>query len=183
MHFESNFLDDEEEKNKKIKNKGIENLSTNDVSLATKSYEKGGASLCFSSSAEFRELYCKQIANQIGMNFSAYNGDFSSMSSCEILASKKGLFTNFLIDYHENFSINLRGKNKWKLYKSGITSPLTSFTPHYIGVGDLENQIKLLRMNTDFDYDPDTLNSLVDEIELCPGDILYHPAGIWQAIE
>ena len=105
------------------------------------------------------------------------------MSTCEILASKEGLFTNYIIDFHENFSINLRGKNKWKLYKSGITSPLTSFTPHYTGIGDLENQMKMLRINMDFNYDPEQLESLADEIELCPGDILYHPAGIWQAIE
>lgn len=95
--------------------KEIESLGTTDTQLALKAHERGGASLYFGSSVEFRELFCKQLANQLGMNFSAYFGDFSSMSETEIFVAKKGAYTDYHIDFQENFSIQLRGTKKWRL--------------------------------------------------------------------
>lgn len=117
------------------------------------------------------------------MNFTAYFPDFTSMSECEIFVSKKGGYTDYHIDFQENFSIQLRGSKKWKLCKSGITSPLAGFTPHYAHSGNLEHQMKLLSMEFPFEYNRDEIESLHDSIQLDEGDILYHPAGIWHGVE
>ena len=63
--------------------KVIESFDTDDVHLAVKSHERGGASLYFGSPVEFRENFCKQLANQLGMNYTAYYPDFTSMSETE----------------------------------------------------------------------------------------------------
>ena len=174
---------DRDNKSKEKFQKGIDSFGTNDIPLAIKAHEKGGASLYFGSPVEFRELYWKQLANQLGMNFSAYFSDFTSMSEWEIFISKKGGYTDYHIDFQENFSIQLKGSKKWKVWKSGITSPLVGFTPHYNKTGNLEHQMKMIRMELPFNYDKQELESIVDEIELNPGDVFYHPAGIWHSVE
>lgn len=163
--------------------KEIDSFGTNDIPLAVKSYERGGASLYFGSPVEFRELFNKKLACQLGMNYTAYFPDFTSMSETEIFISTKGGYTDYHIDFQENFSIQLRGTKKWKLCKSGVTSPLAGFTPHYAKSGNLEQQLKLLSMEFPFKYDKDEIESLATEIELNAGDVLYHPAGIWHAVE
>lgn len=41
--------------------KEIKSFSTDDYNLATTAYERGGASLYFGSSLDFRKTYCKQL--------------------------------------------------------------------------------------------------------------------------
>lgn len=43
--------------------------------------------------------------------------------------------------------------------------------------------MKMIRMELPFNYDKNELEAIVDEVELCPGDIFYHPAGIWHSVE
>jgi hypothetical protein len=70
-------------KKKPHEQKLVESFDIDDVQLAIKSHERGGASLYFGSPVEFRETYNKQLANQLGMNFTSYYPDFSSMSETE----------------------------------------------------------------------------------------------------
>lgn len=163
--------------------KEIDSFATDDIPLAIKSYEKGGASLYFGSPVDFREVFCKQLANQLGMNYTAYFPDFTSMSETEIFISKKGGYTDFHIDFQENFSIQFRGSKKWKLLKSGLKSPLAGFTPHYKKSGNLEHQMKLISLQTPIDYDKNHIEDNCISVQLDEGDILYHPAGIWHAVE
>jgi hypothetical protein len=70
------------------KGKEIKSFSTDDYDLATTAYERGGSSLYFGSSLDFRKTYCKQLTYQMGMNFGAYFTDFSTMGEIEIFCSR-----------------------------------------------------------------------------------------------
>jgi hypothetical protein len=48
-------------KNSKIEDKQIKSYGTEETELAVTAYQRGGASLYFGSSLEFRNLYCKQL--------------------------------------------------------------------------------------------------------------------------
>lgn len=67
--------------------------------------------------------------------------------------------------------------------KSEVTSPLRGFSPHYKNQGNLEDQLKLIYQQGDIIYNIDDLNSKADELTINAGDFLYHPAGIWHAVE
>ena len=79
--------------------KSIKSFGTEDVELAVTAYERGGASLYFGSSLDFRNLYCKALTYQMGMNFGAYFSDYSTMGEIETFWSKKGNLTDFHIDF------------------------------------------------------------------------------------
>ena len=85
--------------------KTINSVATDDPDEAVKAYEKKGASLYFGSSLEFRNLYCKSLTYQMGMNFGAYFPDYQTMGEIETLWSKKGNLTDFHIDFQENFTL------------------------------------------------------------------------------
>lgn len=81
------------------KSKQIKSIETDDLDLVIASYERGGASLYFGSSLEFRNKYCKSLAYQMGMNFGAYFPDFSTMGEIETFWSRKGNLTDYHIDF------------------------------------------------------------------------------------
>ena len=83
----------------------IRSFGTEDVDLAVTAYERGGASLYFGSSLEFRNLYCKSLTYQMGLNFGAYFSDYNTMGEIETFWSKKGNLTDFHIDFQENFTL------------------------------------------------------------------------------
>lgn len=130
-------------------------LETSEVAMALKAYEEGGASLYFQGPVDFREKFCKQLAYQLGMNFSSYLPDFSSMSDIEVFVSKAGGLTNYHTDSQENFTVQLDGVKKWRLIKSS----------------------KGKKDNSKIE------NSNWDEVVIEPGDILYYPAGFTHSVE
>lgn len=86
-------------KNSKIEDKQIKSFGTEETELAVTAFQRGGASLYFGSSLEFRNLYCKQLTYQMGMNFGAYFTDFSTMGEIETFWSRKGNLTDFHTDF------------------------------------------------------------------------------------
>ena len=117
------------------------------------------------------------------MNFSAYFPNFTSRSEIEIFASRKGNYTNFHMDFQENFTVQLKGRKTWRVMKSGYPSPLRGFTPHYKHSGNLEEQLKIIYQTCQLEYDERFLLDNCEELVLEEGDILYHPAGIWHSVE
>ena len=85
--------------------KPIKSFATEETDLAVTAYERGGASLYFGSSLEFRNLYCKSLTYQMGLNFGAYFTDYSTMGEIETFWSRKGNLTGFHIDFQENFTL------------------------------------------------------------------------------
>ena len=165
------------------KPKETDSFGTNDIPLALKSLERGDASLYFGSPVEFREQYVKKLACQLGMNYTAYFPDFTSMSECEIFVSKQGGYTDYHCDFQENFSIQLQGSKIWKLCKSGMDSPLVGFSPHYAQSGNLEYQLKMIKTDLPFEYNKEEIESYAEAVQIDEGDVLYHPAGIWHSVE
>lgn len=121
----------------------IRSFGTEDTDLAVTAYERGGASLYFGSSLEFRNTYCKALTYQMGMNFGAYFSDFNTMGEIETFWSKKGNLTDFHIDFQENFTLQIKGSKTWRFRRSGLRYPLLGYTPHYSKSGNLEEQSKV----------------------------------------
>lgn len=116
----------------------IKSYQTQDPEFAYQAFKRGGASLYFGSSEEFRNAYCKRLSYELGMNFSAYFNDYQTMGEIETFISKKNNYTDFHIDFQENFTLQISGKKKWRLFKSDLTAPLLGYTPHYFESNNLE---------------------------------------------
>jgi ribosomal protein L16 Arg81 hydroxylase len=55
-----------------------------------------------------------------------------SMTEIEIFVSKKGNYTDFHMDFQENFTFQLKGSKKWRLKtEHGMQAPVLGFSPHY----------------------------------------------------
>jgi len=78
----------------------------------------------------------------------------------------------------------LSGRKRWYLLKSGLKHPQLGYTPHFKDSGNLEEQTKMhLLQGIQMEYDNERLLKEAEVVELGPGDVLYHPAGIWHAVE
>ena len=130
-------------KNSKIEDKQIKSFGTEETELAVTAYQRGGASLYFGSSLEFRNLYCKQLTYQMGMNFGAYFTDFTTMGEIETFWSRKGNLTDFHTDFQENFTLQIRGSKTWRFKRSQLQHPILGYTPHYANSGNIEEQSKV----------------------------------------
>lgn len=153
--------------------------------MAVTAYERGQASLYFGSSLEFRNLYCKALTYQMGMNFGAYFSDYNTMGEIETFWSKKGNLTDYHLDFQENFTLQIKGSKTWRFKRSGVKYPLLGYTPHYAKSVNLEEQSKvhLAFQGVDINKEYQKLSEEVYEVTLKEGDILYHPAGIWHQVE
>eukprot|EP00347_Sterkiella_histriomuscorum_P017201 403350287 len=164
----------------------IKSIETEDPDLAVVSYLRGNASLYFGSSLEFRNLYCKSLSYQMGMNFGAYFPDYQTMGEIETFCSRKGNLTDYHIDFQENFTLQIKGSKIWRFRRSELEQPLLGYTPHYQNTGNIEEQAKvhLAYHSIDINQQYQKLRQEdIYEIRLEEGDILYHPAGIWHQVE
>jgi hypothetical protein len=175
----------------KAKKQTISNVDTDDIDDAIKAY-KSGASLYFSSSLEFRNLFCKQLQFQMGHDFAGYfpgtgteltPGD--TMGEIEIFVSRADNFTDFHTDFQENFTFQLKGSKRWHL-RAFMPAPLLGFTPHYENTGNLETQSKVHAAFQGLDmgaqYNKERIMKEGTSVLLEEGDIMYHPAGIWHSV-
>ena len=102
--------------------------------------------------------------------------------------SKKGHITDFHCDFQENISIQLVGSKTWHFQTSQLNYPLRGVTPHFDAVDNSslpEQQLKVARLcDPSFDNTsiPRALNKEYS-VTVYPGDVLYHPAGIWHRVE
>jgi hypothetical protein len=104
-----------------VADKQIKSFETEDVEMAVTAYERGGASLYFGSSLEFRNKYCKALTYQMEMNFGAYFSDYNTMGEIETFWSKKGNLTDYHIDFQENFTLQIKGSKTWRFKRSGLS--------------------------------------------------------------
>lgn len=66
-----------------------------------------------------------------------------TMTEIEIFVSKKGNYTDFHMDFQENFTYQLKGSKTWRLRtERGMQSPVMGFSPHYAQSSNLESQAK-----------------------------------------
>ena len=125
--------------------KAIYSHASDDVDDCLKARKKG-ASLYFSSPAEFRNSYGKALSYQMGYDFAGYFPGSSSGESpgdcfteIEVFISKKGNYTDWHLDRQENITFQLKGSKKWRLKtEPGMEAPVLGFSPHYADYGNLE---------------------------------------------
>ena len=107
---------------------------------------KKGASIYFTSSPAFRNSYGKALAYKMGYDFASYfpgsttkESPGDSMTEIEIFISKKGNYTDWHVDFQENFTYQLKGSKKWRLKMDhGMQAPVLGFSPHYAKSSNLE---------------------------------------------
>jgi hypothetical protein len=124
--------------------------------------------------------------------------DRNARGEIETFFSRKGHVTNWHSDFQENFTIQLTGTKKWSFRKSLLSKPLRGCTPHFgsaQGNDVIETQFKASRLcskdvltQTDYDASFSTKPKEKEEGEehvvvLYPGDVLYHPAGVFHRVE
>jgi hypothetical protein len=91
-----------------------------------------------------REVWMKRLAAALGINFAAYYPEYQSRGEIELFMGHKATYTPIHFDFQENFTVQLQGSKTWKLARSGITSPLRGYSPHYSKVKSLEAETKVL---------------------------------------
>ena len=151
-----------------------------------------GGSLYFRSPQAMVNPWVGRLSAELGLNFGAvYSqpaagpGALPQKGEIEVFATRAGHVTDWHTDFMENFTLQLRGKKRWRIARSGLEGPIRGYTPHYKSVDNLTQQLKLHRMqNPRFPapapWDDGSDN---DVVELGPGDFLYHPAGVWHRVE
>ena len=112
--------DEHEEKKKPKSSTNIKSFGTEETELAVAAYERSGASLYFGSSLEFRNMYCKALTYQMGINFGAYFADYNTMCEIETFWSKKSNLTDYHTDFQENFTLQIKGSKTWRFKRSGL---------------------------------------------------------------
>ncbi|GAB5033095.1 Hypothetical protein NocV09_01200490 [Nannochloropsis oceanica] len=107
----------------------------------------------------------------------------------EMFLSHAGHHTPFHFDFQENVTLQLKGRKRWRL-KKGVKNPVRGCTPHYRQVDGVldaagEEQVKVHRLrDSHFVFQgpkEDEEEEMVVMVE--EGDVFYHPAGVWHAVE
>ena len=101
-----------------------------------------------------------------------------------MFCARKGHVTAWHSDFQENFTIQLRGRKRWRLAHRREAHPLRGETPHFADDSVLWDQAKSRALG-------ETIQSRkrpraapeVEEVILDAGDVLYFPAGVFHEVE
>ena len=113
------------------------------------------------------------------------HNDGAPRCEVETFASRKGHVTDWHFDFMENFTLQLRGKKRWRLARSAVSHPLRGCTPQW-GAADArvadaaETQAKCHAQHASGPFEPappDSDFDGADVVELDAGAMLYTPAG------
>ena len=111
-------------------------------------------------------------------------GPLSGRGEVEMFCARKGHVTAWHSDFQENFTIQLRGRKRWRLAHRREAHPLRGETPHFADDSVLWDQAKSRALG-------ETVQSRkrpraapgVEEVTLDAGDVLYFPAGVFHEVE
>ena len=133
------------------------------------------------------------LLNDTGLGCGQYDATGQSLTclgrgEVEVFISTHGHKTEWHCDFQENVTIQLSGTKRWALQRSTLKHPLRGCTPHYSSLDAVEPQVKSAHLSNpefSFEYPKKHLNAVgeIEEVLVRPGDVLYHPAGIWHKVE
>ena len=111
-------------------------------------------------------------------------GPLAGRGEVEMFCARKGHVTAWHSDFQENFTVQLRGRKRWRLAQRREAHPLRGETPHFADDSVLWDQAKSRALG-------ETLQSRkrpraapgVEEVILDAGDVLYFPAGVFHEVE
>ncbi|KAF4704828.1 hypothetical protein FOZ62_006001, partial [Perkinsus olseni] len=148
---------------------------------------KAGAQLYFPAPQPLTDLMCTSIAEGLGVPKACGEyADHTKRSEIETFVCRKGHTTDWHTDFQTNFTIQLSGRKKWSLKASSTECyPIRGRSPHFATSSNHEQQLKSARMqHSEAQYrPPDEYFADAEEIILSPGDVLFHPAGVWHKVE
>lgn len=160
-----------------------------DGKQAVKLYHAGHSLYCRAPS-EIEELLVPRMLRCLGYGPRPMTSDRYSRGEVEMFYSRRGHVTDFHADFQENLTIQLSGTKRWSFGASQLDHPLRGFTPHFDNRQDpslSEQQLKLAKTCSP-DFDVNHVPSIesdeqeLSEVVLQPGDVLYHPAGVWHRV-
>jgi hypothetical protein len=175
---------------------GLESIGVEDPAHALKLYHAGHSLYC-RAPRELEDKVVPRLLDAVGMGLVGSGTDRFRRGEIEMFFSRRGHLTDFHTDFQENFTVQLSGTKKWTFRDSTATFPLRGCTPHYKALhraqddSVAEQQLKVLRLGDPaFCADQFTASSSssggaagTHEVVLQPGDVMYHPAGIWHRVE
>ncbi|KAF4657150.1 hypothetical protein FOL47_008573 [Perkinsus chesapeaki] len=172
-------------------NEPATSIELHDPSAAIAALKTGAAQLYFPAPQPLADLMCRSIADGLGIPKPCQEySDHTIRSEIETFICRKGHNTDWHTDFQTNFTIQLSGRKRWTLKKaelsssSSITYPIRGRSPHFSTSSNHEQQLKAGRMQDPYtEYRPPdeyfTKDGTAEEVILSPGDVLFHPAGVW----
>ena len=171
---------------KRLDSSALSSISVDDPEQACKLFNAGHSLYC-RAPPHFEEIVVPKLIKELSYGIDPANNDRYRRGEVEVFYSRKGHFTDFHTDFQENFTIQLAGVKKWIFGTSTASHPLRGCTPHFNDEkhGDVvEQQLKVLKLG-DNKFSADQFRNVekLAEVILKPGDVMYHPAGIWHRVE
>lgn len=149
-----------------------------------------GGSLYFRAPPSFCEEWVAEASAQLGLGPGARHPSGELRGEVELFASRAGHVTDWHFDFMENITFQLRGSKTWRLHGGGpdlISEPARGATPHYARAGNLEQQLRVHRLQAaSFALDGAATAALAagaESVTLTAGSVLYFPAGMWHRVE
>lgn len=143
-----------------------------------------GCGLYFRASEDLESEIVPAFSEALGHSFASFFRDGQRRGEIETFVTHVGHVTNWHTDFQENFTVQLRGAKRWYLRQGPVEHPHRAYAPHFRDVKVLHTQTQIMRAgNASFVGLPQDLDGTCESIVLQPGDVLYHPAGIYHKVE
>lgn len=165
----------------------IESIRVMDGEDAVKLHRSGHSLYC-RAPKDFEDLIIPRILSALGHGAQTVATDRFKRGEIEMFYTRKGHITEFHSDFQENFTIQLTGKKRWSFMDSSTQFPIRGCTPHFSAEHYpevAEQQLKSGRL-CDGSLMPNQFEGCIpveNIVELQPGDVMYHPAGLWHRVE
>ena len=114
-----------------------------------------------------------------------HTNEEASLGEVEIFAGHAGTTTDWHWDAQHNFTMQLTGTKLWKLRLADVKSPPACFSPHIrsLPVWDQQAASAATCLHGAFTGSSPQSSDEFVEITLHPGDIFYHPPGVWHRVD
>lgn len=167
-----------------------------------------GMSLYFRGSEELESTFVPAYMQQLGFGCGSFFRDGARRGEIEVFASQEGHITNPHFDFQSvNFTVQLRGRKAWSLSKNKtIPFPAKACATHFrtdaasTNIVRSQHSIHALAVESQradgkgvLDMEPEEFlaaqggegeePSALETVVLEPGDILFHPSGVWHRVE
>lgn len=167
--------------------KQLDSLKLEDPAQALTAHA-AGASLYMRAPQAMHDAFVPAFSDALGMAFAGYYdaGQTQPTGEIELFVSQAGHLTSWHTDFQHNFTLQLRGRKRWRFRRSRVPSAPRAITPHFVVAPDVvEQQTKIQRLR-DADFAFGSALPPGDEetsVEVGPGDLIYFPAGMWHDVE
>ena len=166
----------------------MKSIQIDDPEEATRQYENGLSLYCRAPGFLEKRIIPK-LLRELGLGPNDAGNDRFGRGEIETFFSRKGHTTSQHTDFQENITIQLTGTKEWAFNSSPVAYPTRGCTPHFnerSGRDVAEAQLKSFKLaNEDWGASVSATRATGGEssIVLKPGDILYHPAGVWHEVK